>query len=105
MVERKAPGSPLGVCFSEHYDLLEQKDRKEFVRIFVGLICYLYGLLEMPSHLTSLRLSRTMRVVISTLIELHVLKCQLHRSMETERYHEFLHYGYSYSIAQSKPHA
>ncbi|ODM21654.1 hypothetical protein SI65_02498 [Aspergillus cristatus] len=47
LVERKAPGSPLGVCFSEHYDLLEQKDRKEFVRIFIGLICYLYGLLEM----------------------------------------------------------
>lgn len=36
----------LQLYFSEPYDLLEQKDRKEFVRMFIGLICNLYELLE-----------------------------------------------------------
>ena len=43
---RKGPGSLLELYFSDPYDLLEQEDRKEFVRIFVGLVNYLYDLLD-----------------------------------------------------------
>ena len=46
LANHKAPGSSLGLYFSEPYDLLEQKDRREFVKVFIGLVNYLYGLLD-----------------------------------------------------------
>lgn len=38
--------TPLQLYFSEPYDILERNDRKEFARMFIGLICNLYELLE-----------------------------------------------------------
>lgn len=46
LADGKAPGSSLGIYFSEPYDLLEQKDRREFVRAFIGLVNYLYDILD-----------------------------------------------------------
>ena len=36
------PRTPLEVHFSKPYDLVEQDGRREFVRIYLGLIEYLY---------------------------------------------------------------
>lgn len=46
LVDRKAPQSSLDLHFSKPYDLLEQDYRKEFVRVFIGLVNYLHELLN-----------------------------------------------------------
>ena len=42
----RAPGHSLEMYFSGPYDLMEQEDRKEFVRIYLGLLGYLNSLLD-----------------------------------------------------------
>lgn len=46
LVNRKAPGSPVDVYFSEPFDLLEQDDRREFSKIFIGLLNCMHNLLR-----------------------------------------------------------
>ena len=46
LVNRKAPGSPVHVYFSEPFDLLEQNDRREFSKIFIGLLNCMHDLLR-----------------------------------------------------------
>lgn len=42
----RAPSVPLKMYFSGPYDLMEQEDRKEFVRIYLGLLGRLNDLLD-----------------------------------------------------------
>lgn len=46
LVNRRVPKDPLELQFSIPYDLLEQEDRKEFVRIHLALIRFLYDMLD-----------------------------------------------------------
>lgn len=46
LINRRVPKDPLQLRFSMPYDLLEQEDRKEFLRIHFGLIRFLYDTLE-----------------------------------------------------------
>lgn len=46
LVDQEAANTFLQLCLSEPYDRPEQKDRKGFVRMFIGLIRYLYELLK-----------------------------------------------------------
>lgn len=49
LINRRVPADPLELQFSLPHDLLEQKDRKEFLRIHLGLIGSLYDMLEIYS--------------------------------------------------------
>lgn len=46
LVNRRYPGSSLELGFSQPYDLLEQEDRGELVRVIIGLFQCLYGLMD-----------------------------------------------------------
>lgn len=52
---RRIPTGSLNVYRSEPYDLLEHKDRKEFVRIFIGLFQCLYHQIGLQCDLADLR--------------------------------------------------
>ena len=46
ILSSRAPRAPLELYFSGPYDLMEQEDRKEFLRIYLGLIGCLNNLLD-----------------------------------------------------------
>lgn len=45
LISSKVPEDPLELWFSVPYDLLEQGDRKEFLRLHIGLVRSLYDML------------------------------------------------------------
>ena len=47
LINRQTPTSSLEIGFSQSYDLLEQEDRRELIRVFIGLFQCLYDLVDM----------------------------------------------------------
>lgn len=110
LVERKLLGLRWGFISLNPMIFWSREIGKSLLGILLGLfavcmVCWRCLVIVLLYHKTSLRVSRTMRVVICTLFQPHILKNQVHApSLETKIYHGFLYYRYLYSIA-SKPYA
>ena len=46
LISSKVPEDPLGLRLSVPYDLMEQEDRKEFLRLHIGIVRSLYDMLD-----------------------------------------------------------